>query len=116
ETCGLLSGGVLASLRPGAFLVNVGRGNLMSERDLVEALECRLAGAALDVFENEPLPRESPLWRQAKVLVTPHDVDRSPRTSERSRRLFFDNLRRFASRRTLRNVVSYRSEEHTSEL
>ncbi len=93
-------------LRPGGFFVNVGRGSVVEESVLVAGLERGApAAAALDVFEEEPLPRTSRLWAHPKVLITPHDIDVTPRTGERSRLLFFENLRRFLSGRRLLNRV-----------
>jgi phosphoglycerate dehydrogenase-like enzyme len=66
----------------------------------------RLAGAALDVFESEPLPRSSPLWRMPNVMVSPHVGGNSDRTSERAAHLFAVNLSRFLEGRPLLNVVS----------
>lgn len=73
ETRGLLDAGRLGRLRPDALLVNVGRGELVDEEALVEALRTRrLGGAALDVFTEEPLPPDSPLWDMPNVIVSPH--------------------------------------------
>lgn len=73
ETAGLLTAERLQHAKVGCFLVNIGRGNVVSEEDLVDALESgRLAGAALDVFAQEPLPASSPLWGMENVYITPH--------------------------------------------
>ena len=73
ETIGLLTRERLASLKPGCFIVNMGRGSVVREEDLVEALNAGwIAGAALDVFSREPLPPESPLWGMENVYITPH--------------------------------------------
>ncbi len=73
ETEGLLAAPLFEAVKPGAFLINLGRGQHLVETDLVAALEKgQLSGAALDVFAEEPLPAESPLWDRPEVLITPH--------------------------------------------
>lgn len=73
ETIGILNAKTFAALPQGALVINVARGGHLIESDLLAALDSgHLAGAVLDVFEHEPLPQESPLWRHPKVTVTPH--------------------------------------------
>jgi phosphoglycerate dehydrogenase-like enzyme len=106
ETRNLFDRERIEQFRPGAVLVNVGRGNLLDERALVEALASgRIAGAGLDVFENEPLPRESPLWGHPKVILTPHVAATDPHHMERATDLFEQNLERFLNGEPLLNVV-----------
>ena len=95
-------------MKPTAYLINVGRGALVDLTDLVAALEAgELAGAALDVFETEPLPAEHPLWRlHDRVILTPHVAGYSPRIAERHLALLLDNVRRFVAGEPLRNVVN----------
>jgi phosphoglycerate dehydrogenase-like enzyme len=82
-------------MRTDAILVNVGRGGVVDEEALVQALEGgRLARAALDVFSTEPLPQDSPLWRLPNVLVSPHTAGLSVQ-NERIVALFTENLRRY---------------------
>ncbi|MDI3317146.1 MAG: D-2-hydroxyacid dehydrogenase [Bacillota bacterium] len=89
-----------------AVVINVGRGALVDEAALVEALRSgRIAGAALDVFEREPLPPESPLWGDPRVLVTPHVAWSSPETPRRGAELFAANLRRYLAGQPLCNLV-----------
>ena len=96
ETEGLLSAEVLAAVKPGAVLTNVGRGAVVDEDALVERLrDGTLAGAALDVFATEPLPPESPLWELPNVIVSPHVSALSELENERIVDLFLDNLERF---------------------
>ena len=110
ETRGMLSRAAFARMRPGARLVNLGRGSLVDEPALIEALERgTLAGAALDVFADEPLPPESPLWRMPQAIVTPHVSGVGPRYWERSIDLFARNLRAFVAGRPLENVVDKRA-------
>lgn len=75
RTRGMFGARRLGLLPPGALLLNASRGPVVVERDLPAALEGNLAGAWLDVFEEEPLPPESPLWRHPRVLVSPHHAD-----------------------------------------
>lgn len=94
----------LGRMRPGAFLYNVSRGAVVDEAALVAALRAgQLAGAGLDVFENEPLPAESPLWELGNVILTPHVAGATPRYYERTAALFADNLERFLAARPLAN-------------
>ena len=101
-----IDAGVFAAPKPGAVFVNVGRGTAVDEAALVDALrDGTLAGAALDVFEQEPLPPESPLWELENVLVSPHDTARAPDEVARQVELFCDNLRRYLAGEELRNRV-----------
>jgi len=102
----LLDARRLALLKPGAILVNVARGDVVDEAALVEALRSgRLRGAALDVFEQEPLPAESPLWDLPNVFVSPHSASTVGAENGRIVELFRDNLRRYLEGRPLRNVL-----------
>jgi D-2-hydroxyacid dehydrogenase (NADP+) len=94
----------LARMRPGAFLYNVSRGAVIDEAALVETLRAgKLAGAGLDVFEEEPLPGGSPLWDLDNVILTPHVAGVTPLYYQRTAALFADNLERFLSGRPLAN-------------
>lgn len=109
ETRGMVDADALAALKPTARLINVGRGELVVEADLVAALRSgRLAGAALDVFAAEPLPASSPLWEMDDVVVSPHMSGDVAGWRDRLVDLFLDNLRRFADGAPLRNVVDVR--------
>ena len=100
----------LSLLKPSAVIVNVGRGRLLDEAALVAALtEGRLAGAALDVMEVEPLPQSSPLWDMPNVLLTPHISGLAPDYWGRALAIFEDNLRRTIDGRPLINVVDKRA-------
>jgi phosphoglycerate dehydrogenase-like enzyme len=106
ETRGMIGEKELGQLRPGALLVNVARGAIVDEDALVAALRAgHLAGAALDVFGEEPLPATSPLWAMPNVIVSPHCCDHTPETDERGLALFLDNLTRYLRREPLHNVV-----------
>ena len=94
----------IARLGAGAYLYNVSRGAVIDEAALVEALRAgRLAGAGLDVFEEEPLPAQSPLWDLDNVILTPHVAGLTPLYYQRTAALFADNLERFLSGRPLAN-------------
>jgi phosphoglycerate dehydrogenase-like enzyme len=104
ETRGLLDAQAFAALPPRSYLINVSRGGVLREDDLVAALDSgQLRGAALDVFATEPLPPESPLWRRPEILCTPH-VAAAPRPEEVARQIL-DNLRRARDGQALANVV-----------
>ena len=106
ETHHLLNAGALARMRPEARLVNVGRGELVDEAALAAALrEGRLAGAALDVFEAEPLSEASPLWDLPGVIVTPHVAAATPTVHHHAAELFVENLGRWVRGEPLRNEV-----------
>jgi phosphoglycerate dehydrogenase-like enzyme len=105
-TRGLVGRAAIAAMRPTAVLVNVGRGPVIDEPALVEALAAgRIRGAALDVFETEPLPAGHPLWTLPNVLVSPHCADHVPGWVEAAMRAFLDELERFRRGEPLRNVV-----------
>jgi len=110
ETRRLIGARELARMKPGSVLVNLGRGPLVDEQALIEALTAgRIAGAALDVFEREPLAPESPLWSMSNVILTPHVSGFGPRYWERAVALFRDNLRRYLADEPLINVVDKRA-------
>ncbi len=108
-TRGMIDARRLQRLKPTALLVNMARGPLVVEADLIEALSReRLAGAVLDVTEQEPLPPESPLWDLPNVLITPHVAGQSARRIDDMTEFFCDNLQRYLSGRPLRNLVDKR--------
>ena len=104
ETHHLIDARRLARLRAGAFLYNISRGAVIDEAALVDALRAgKLAGAGLDVFEEEPLPATSPLWDLDNVILTPHVAGVTPLYYERTAAMFADNLERFLAGQPLRN-------------
>ena len=108
-TRGLVSRAVLARLPSHAVFLNLGRGALVDEPALIEALERgAIAGAALDVFADEPLHAASPLWRLPQVIVTPHVSGYGPHYWERAVEMVADNLRARLDGRPLSNVVDKR--------
>jgi phosphoglycerate dehydrogenase-like enzyme len=97
----------LAAMRPGSCLINVGRGALLDESALISALRTKkIAAAALDVFEKEPLPQDSPLWDMENVLITPHTAGLTDKLWERQYAIFAENLRRFLNGQPLLAVVN----------
>jgi phosphoglycerate dehydrogenase-like enzyme len=95
------------AMKSNAFLINIGRGEIINEEDLVRALKKgRIAGAGLDVFETEPLPEDSPLWTMENVIISPHVSGFTPSYDERAVDLFTENLRRYLAGDPLLNVVN----------
>jgi phosphoglycerate dehydrogenase-like enzyme len=96
ETVKLFRAPLLEQMKRSAFLINIGRGVIVDLADLVTALrEKRIAGAALDVFETEPLPADHPLWDMENVIITPHVAAASPRIAERHLATLLENIRCF---------------------
>ena len=95
------------TMKSTAFLVNVGRGGIVNESDLVRALKKGwLAGAGLDVYETEPLPDDSPLWQLENVIMTPHTSGFTPHYDERATDIFAENLQRYLAGDSLLNLVN----------
>lgn len=106
ETRGMIDARALRSLKPGAVLVNVGRGQVIDEGAMIESLRSgRLGGAALDVTAAEPLPPDSPLWELPNVLLSPHTAALSFRENERIVDLFLENCRRYLDGQELINRI-----------
>lgn len=106
ETENMIGKPELAALPQGAVLINIARGALIVEEELIAALQSgHLAGAGLDVFETEPLPENSPFWAMPNVLVSPHSASTSDKENILITDLFCDNLRRFLSGKPLLNVL-----------
>lgn len=96
-------------MKRSAWLINIGRGVIVDLEDLTAALRERLiAGAALDVFEVEPLPAEHPLWGMENVIITPHSAAASPRIAERHLEVLLDNIRRFVQGKPPETLVDKR--------
>jgi phosphoglycerate dehydrogenase-like enzyme len=106
ETEGFMNAERFARMKRSAFFINIGRGMTTRLQDLVAALQAgRIAGAALDVFEEEPLPADHPLWDAPNVLITPHTAGYGPFLDERRLEIIVDNAKRFVAGSPLRNVV-----------
>ncbi len=107
STTHLVDARFLEAMAPSALLINIGRGSIVDEAALLEALDAgSIAGAALDVFSTEPLPGDSPLWAHPRVRVTPHSSSDGLGRADRQAALFDENLGRYLRGEPLRNVVT----------
>ncbi len=105
KTRGMLNAEALSVCKPTAYLVDISRGGIVDHTALIKTLnEHRLAGAALDVFPEEPLPKKSPLWEMQNVIITPHIAGASAHYDERAIALFAENLSRYIADLPLYNV------------
>jgi len=96
----------LRLMKPTAYIINISRGAVIDNKALIKALkEGWIAGAALDVFEEEPLPKDSGFWRLENVIITPHISGSSPYYDERAVEVFCKNLRRYLEAKPLINMV-----------
>jgi phosphoglycerate dehydrogenase-like enzyme len=106
ETEGLIGATELAMLPVGAVLINISRGTVVDQQALVEALQSgHLGGAALDVFDPEPLPPGDPLWTMPNVIISPHSASTADTENRKLTRLFCDNLKRYLAGESLINVL-----------
>ena len=106
ETRGMFDRRRIGLMKPGAIFVNIGRGPVVDEDALIDALRSgHLRGAALDVYSTEPLPADSPLWELENVILSPHTAAQSIHENERIVELFADNLRRYLTGRELRSRI-----------
>jgi phosphoglycerate dehydrogenase-like enzyme len=106
ETRGYMSRARLGLMKPSAYLLNFGRGELIVDADLIEAVKARtIAGAVLDVFTTEPLPAEDPFWGTEGILVLPHIGGGHPTRDLVVAELFVENLSRFLDGRPLLHSV-----------
>jgi phosphoglycerate dehydrogenase-like enzyme len=107
DTEHLIDQAALQAMKPSAYLVNIARGPIVDEQALIQALQQGwIAGAGLDVFEEEPLPGDSPLWRLENALISPHVAGFTPRYDERAAALFAQNLARYVAGEPLLNLVN----------
>ena len=106
ETQGLVSASMIDAMKPTAVFLNVGRGAVVDEAALTAALrEKKIRGAALDVFANEPLPKDSPLWALDNVLISPHCADHTATWLTEAMEFFVANFERFVNGQPLENLV-----------
>lgn len=106
DTHHMLNNKAFAAMKHGTYFINIGRGGTVDEEALIDALRSgKVAGAALDVFETEPLPTDSPLWEMGNVLITPHASGVTSHYDERAFAIFLDNLERYVAGKELKNVV-----------
>jgi len=111
QTRGLIGEEEFKAMKPGAYLVHVSRGGVVDEKALLQALtEKHIAGAAIDVFNQEPLPPDNPLWKAPNLILTPHVSGFSPRYKERAGVMFAENLKRYLRGESLLN--EYQIERH----
>jgi D-2-hydroxyacid dehydrogenase (NADP+) len=107
ETVKMIGAKILSSMKPTAFLINIARGELVDEEALIHALETgEIAGAALDTFATEPLPKEHPLWEAKNLIITPHVGGMSDIYNAQVMPIIKENLRRFL-RGERRNLINY---------
>ena len=105
ETTGLLGQDEFNAIKPGAYLVDVSRGGVIDHTALISALkDKRLAGAALDVYPEEPLPEKSPLWKLPNLILTPHISGITSQYDRRAMVLFAENLRQYLAEKPLLNI------------
>ncbi len=109
ETRGLVGVAELAAMKPTAVVINVGRGPVIDEAALIHALENgRIRGAALDVFDREPLPDGHPFYRLENVLLSPHCADHTPTWTDDAMRFFLAQFERYRKGEPLLSVVEKR--------
>lgn len=107
ETHHMINAEVIANMKPSAFIVNIARGAVIDEEALINALKHKkIAGAGLDVFEQEPLPADSPLWTLDNVILTPHVSGNNTHYHDRAVALFAENLRRYVDHQPLLNRLN----------
>ena len=110
STWHMIGAGELAAMKESAYLINMGRGALINEPALIDALQSnRIAGAGLDTFETEPLPADSPFWDMANVIITPHITPQLPDREERMLKFVFDNIRAYKEGGGFVNLVTRKS-------
>lgn len=110
ETHKIVNAKVFNAMKPTAFVCNIARGGVLDEQDLLAAVrERKIAGAALDVFDLEPLPPDNPLWREPNVIITPHHAGQSDVYNQQVYDIFGPNLRCFLDKRygEMRNVIEH---------
>jgi phosphoglycerate dehydrogenase-like enzyme len=106
ETRGMIGEAELQAMKKTAYLINIGRGKIIQQTALIQALkEKEIAGAGLDVFEVEPLPPESELWGMENVIITPHVAWETVHWWKRTVSVFCDNLQRYLEQKPLINLV-----------
>jgi phosphoglycerate dehydrogenase-like enzyme len=107
ETHHMIGEAEFAAMKPEAIIINVGRGPVIDEAAMIKALAAgRIKGAGLDVFEHEPLPAESPLYKMENVLVSPHCADNTPDWLDNAMKFFIAQFERFQKGEPLQNVVN----------
>jgi phosphoglycerate dehydrogenase-like enzyme len=104
ETDGLIGPEELDAMKPNGYLIDISRGCVVDHSALIRAIkDKKIAGAALDVFPEEPLPKDNPLWKFPNVIISPHIAGISPHYDQRAVALFTENMRRFLAGEPLHN-------------
>ena len=91
-------------MKDDSVFINVGRGNIINEKDLIKYMN-KFRGVALDVFENEPLDKNSELWEFDNIIITPHNSWASDKNEERTFNMIYDNLKNYIENKPLKNTV-----------
>ncbi|MCZ6635482.1 MAG: D-2-hydroxyacid dehydrogenase [bacterium] len=105
-TRGLINADCFARMKDTGYLVNIARGPIVNQADLINALRAhQIAGAGMDVFEKEPLPEDSPLWEMENVVLTPHLGGRSEEGGPNMKNIFVENLKRYVEGKNLLNII-----------
>ena len=105
NTIGMIDKDKFELMKQGSSFINVGRGKIVNEEDLIKYLD-KFEGVALDVFEQEPLPKESPLWDADNVIVTPHNCWVSDKNDIRVEKLMYSNLKKYKEGKQVDNIVN----------
>jgi phosphoglycerate dehydrogenase-like enzyme len=106
ETRHMISDDAIAAMKPTAVVINIGRGPVVDQAALVRALAAgKIKGAGLDVFEQEPIPADDPIYKLPNVLISPHSADHTKDWLNQAMQFFLDQYRRFASGQPLQNIV-----------
>lgn len=110
ETRHLIGAREFSKMKKGAVIINIGRGAVINEKNLVDALiKKRIAGAGLDVFDEEPLPKESKLWDMENVIITSHYSGHTPFYMKRAEEIFIENLKAYMNGKKMPNLVDIKS-------
>ncbi len=108
STRALIDADVFEAMKTSAYLINISRGGVVDEAALLHALQTgQIAGAAMDVFESEPLPEDSPLWKLPNLIISPHIAGNMPDYNQKAAALFIENLKRYLARKDLLNLVDH---------
>ena len=104
ETLGIINKDKFEIMKNGSVFINVGRGNIVNEKDLIRYIN-KFRGVALDVFENEPLDKNSKLWEFDNVIITPHNSWVSDKNEERTFNMIYNNLKNYIENKPLKNMI-----------
>ena len=104
DTLGIINKDKFEIMKDDSVFINVGRGNIINEKDLIKYMN-KFRGVALDVFENEPLDKNSELWEFDNIIITPHNSWASDKNEERTFNMIYDNLKKYIENKPLKNTV-----------